>query len=110
MSDSPQNDYALILSGGGARGAYQAGSLRALYEICKEANNFYLFRNLVGVSAGAINAAFLASEAHDLDGATSKMVHMWRSLNTSNVFKTDYVTVGNTAFRLLRGVALGGFS
>ena len=53
-----ENDYAIVLSGGGARGAYQAGSLRALYELCKEAGNFLPFRNLVGVSAGAINAAF----------------------------------------------------
>ncbi len=104
------NDYALILSGGGARGAYQAGSLRALYEVCKEANNFLLFRNLVGVSAGAINSAFLASHAHDLDGATAKMCHMWRTLTTRDVFRTDYVTVGTTAMRMLRGVALGGFN
>ncbi len=106
----PKNDYALILSGGGARGAYQAGSLRALYEVCKEANNFYLFRNLVGVSAGAINAAFLAAESHDLDGATEKLCTMWRSLTTNTVFKTDYVTVGSTALRLARGITLGGFS
>ena len=107
---SPENDYALILSGGGARGAYQAGSLRALYEICRETRNFLPFRNLVGVSAGAINAAFLASEAHDLDGATAKMCGMWRKLNTKDVFRTDYVTVGTTAMRMMRGLALGGFS
>jgi len=105
-----ENDYALILSGGGARGAYQAGSLRALYEVCKEAGNFYPFRNLVGVSAGAINAAYLASQAHDLDGATANMCHLWRTLTTRTVFRTDYVTVGTTAVRLLRGLALGGFS
>ena len=50
---SPNNDSALILSGGGARGAYQAGAIRALYEICATTGNFSIFRNLVGVSAGA---------------------------------------------------------
>ncbi|MGZ3721934.1 MAG: patatin-like phospholipase family protein, partial [Bdellovibrionales bacterium] len=104
------NDYALILSGGGARGAYQAGALRAFYEVCKETGNFLPFRNLVGVSAGAINAAYLASHIHDLDAATANMCTMWRKLTTPEVFKTDYVTVGVTATRLLRGVALGGFS
>src|ERR1035437_10021505 len=107
---SSDNDYALILSGGGARATYQAGSLRALYEVCNEIGNFEPFRNLVGVSAGAINAAYLASHAHDLDGATANMVNMWRKLTTPKVFRTDYVTVGATAVRLVRGLALGGFS
>ena len=105
-----ENDYALILSGGGARGAYQAGGLRALYEVCRETDNFLPFRNLVGVSAGAINAAFLASHVHDLDAGTAKMCELWRTLNTKKVFRTDYVTVGTTAMRLIRGLALGGFS
>jgi NTE family protein len=105
-----ENDYALILSGGGARGAYQAGGLRALYEICKEADNYFPFRNIVGVSAGAINAAYLASHIHDLDAATANMVMMWRKLTTPEVFRTDYVSVGTTAARLLRGLTLGGFS
>ena len=107
---SEENDYAIVLSGGGARGAYQAGALRALYEICHERNHFLLFKNLVGVSAGAINAAYLASEAGNLDRATRNMCHMWRNLTTADVFDTDYVTVGRTALRLVRGVTLGGFS
>ena len=106
----PENDYAVILSGGGARGAYQAGALRALYEICSEVGNLYPFRNLVGVSAGAINAAYLASEANDLDRATANMCTMWRNLTTKRVFQVDTVTVGRTALRLIRGVALGGFA
>lgn len=107
---SRNDDYALVLSGGGARGAYQAGALRALYEVCRETGNFNLFRNLVGVSAGAINASFLAAEAHNLDRATEKMCSMWRNLTTADVFKTDYVTVGRTAWRMMRAVSLGGFS
>lgn len=107
---SVNNEYALVLSGGGARGAYQAGAIRALYEISSERNNFSLFRNLVGVSAGAINAAYLASEADNLDRATKKMCSMWRALTTADVFATDTVTVARTAWRLVRGVALGGFS
>lgn len=104
------NDYALVLSGGGARGAYQAGALRALYEVCKEVNNFNLFRNLVGVSAGSINAAYLAAEADNLDAATENMCSMWRNLNTADVFRTDYVTVSRTAWRMVRAVSFGGFS
>lgn len=104
------HSHAIVLSGGGARGAYQAGVLRAIYEIGAETGNFLLFRNLIGVSAGAINAAYLASEADDLNRATIRMCDMWKSLSSSQVFKTDYITVGSTAVRLLRGVSLGGIS
>ncbi len=104
------NEFALVLSGGGARGAYQAGALRGLFEICREAGHFEPFRNLVGVSAGAINAAYLATEADNLDRATDNLCRMWRSLTSSEVFKTDYVTVGRTALKLFRGVSLGGVS
>ncbi len=104
------NDFALVLSGGGARGAYQAGALRGLYEICKEVGHFDPFRNLVGVSAGAINAAYLATEADNLDRATDNMCRMWRSLTSTEVFKTDYLTVSRTALKMIRGVSLGGVS
>lgn len=104
------NDFAIVLSGGGARGAYQAGALRGLYEICKEAGNLNPFRNLVGVSAGAINAAYLATEADNLEKATQNLCRMWSSLTSSEVFKTDYLTVGRTALKMFRGVSLGGVS
>lgn len=107
---NPNNDFALVLSGGGARGAYQAGALRALYELSNEAGHYNLFRNIVGVSAGAINAAYLATEADNLDRATTNMCNMWRALTAQEVFKTDYVTVGRSALRLFRGLSLGGFS
>lgn len=100
----------IVLSGGGARGAYQAGALRALYEICREERNLDPFRNLVGVSAGAINASYLASEAGNLDRATEKMCGMWRTLKTEDVFATDSLTISLTGLKLLRAISLGGFS
>jgi len=106
----PNNDHSIVLSGGGARGAYQAGALRALYEVCKEANNFAPFRNIVGVSAGAINAAYIASEVDNIDRATERLCTMWRRLTTPDVLKTDTVTIGMTALRVMRAISLGGFS
>ena len=104
------NSYALVLSGGGARGAFQAGAVRAIYECCKETNNFSPFRNIIGVSAGAINASYLAAHADNLDSATQQMCQMWKELSTAEVFKTDYITVGRTALRLMRGLSMGGIS
>lgn len=105
---SPDNDHCLVLSGGGARGAYQAGALRAIFEICKEAGNLSLFRNLVGVSAGAINAAYIASECGDLDRATKNLCTMWRALTSKDVFATDPVSLTRIALRFVRAVSLGG--
>lgn len=107
---NPSNDCCVVLSGGGARGAYQAGALRALFEICKEARNFSPFRNVVGVSAGAINAAYLASEADNLDRATERMCALWRTLTTDDVFATDYLTMSSTALKLVRAVSAGGLT
>jgi NTE family protein len=65
---------------------------------------------LVGVSAGAINVAYIASYAHDLDYATAQLAKMWRGLTTRDVFQADYLTVSSTGLKLLRGLTLGGFS
>ena len=51
----------IVLTGGGARAAYQVGALRALYEIIGEDKN--LFEIVTGNSAGAINAIYLAANA-----------------------------------------------
>jgi len=102
--------YGLVLSGGGARGAFQAGVVRALYEISKEAGHFRLFRIITGVSAGAINVGFLAAHADDLDSATQKLCDLWRSLEAEDVFRTDYSSLTRNALKLARGVSLGGLS
>ncbi|MGE0763091.1 MAG: patatin-like phospholipase family protein [Bdellovibrionales bacterium] len=105
-----QRKMALVLSGGGARGAFQAGVVRALFEISKEAGHMNLFRIVTGVSAGSINAAFLATQADDLDGATARLCDLWRKLQAEDVFRTDYTSVTRSALKLVRGVSLGGIS
>lgn len=101
---------AILLTGGGARGAYQAGALRALYEVAKSEKRLDVFRNLAGISAGSINAAYIASRLDDLDGATSKICELWRALETKDVFRSDTFSFGRTGIKLLRTLALGGFS
>lgn len=101
---------ALVLSGGGARGAFQAGVVRALYEITSQCNRLEIFRTIAGVSAGSINVSILASQADQLDKATQKLCEVWRNLQAEDVFKTDYTSVTRNAFKLMRGVSLGGIS
>lgn len=97
---------ATVLSGGGARGAYQAGVMRALFEVSKDADNMGLFRNLCGVSAGAINACSLASRADHLDEATSQLCQTWKNLNADQVFRTDYTSMTRNALKVMRSVGL----
>ncbi len=102
--------FGIVFSGGGARGAYQAGVSRALYEIGRDRGNLHVFRILSGVSAGAINTAFLASHSHDLDLGTQRLMELWKTITAEQVFKTDYAAVTANAWRVIRGVSLGGIS
>jgi len=74
---------ALILPGGGARGSYQVGVLKAIDEITGKRGN--PFPVICGTSAGAINAAVLASHAHEFSVGVEKLEHFWSSMVCSRV-------------------------
>jgi len=78
------DDLALVLSGGGARAAYQVGFLRCLVRHFPELN----IPILTGVSAGAINAAFLANHNGSLTEAVEDLAGMWRRITIEQVFKS----------------------
>ncbi len=76
------NDLALVLSGGGARGAYQIGFLHALGRHYPD----LVLPIITGVSAGAINAAYLANSRTSFADKTQALVDMWSQLTTEQVF------------------------
>lgn len=79
----------LVLMGGGARTAYQVGVLRALATLLDGhpgGPGTFPFQVLVGTSAGAINAAFLASRATQGLQAFEDLAQFWRHLRSSDVF------------------------
>ncbi|MGD0679364.1 MAG: patatin-like phospholipase family protein, partial [Polyangiaceae bacterium] len=78
---------ALVLSGGGARGAYQVGVLCGLGELL-HGQRALPFPILVGASAGSITNAFLAARAADFPTAVSRLVEFWESLRPEHVFRT----------------------
>lgn len=104
------NMRALVLSGGGARGAYQAGVLSALGELALKNKVKHPFKVYTGVSAGAINAAFIASEAQDFYNATQKLVKMWSELHSDQVFKTDAVSLGKIGLSWVGELSFGGMT
>lgn len=78
-------DRALVLSGGGARAAYQAGVLRYIAEAFPDE----YFPIMTGVSAGAINAAQLANHPGSFAGAADRLEESWRQLRPEKVFVQD---------------------
>ena len=90
LSQPPQNiTRGLVLMGGGARTAYQAGVLQALAALIKPPAgkaNAFPFQVLVGTSAGALNATYLASRAIDGLAALSGLGEFWQGLHSDLVY------------------------
>jgi len=93
------NKNALILSGGGARAAYQVGVLKALTEILP-ATAHNPFPIICGTSAGAINALFIASHPGTLRESVSQLEQLWRSLSPDLVYKTAFGSMVKSFVRL----------
>jgi NTE family protein len=103
MGDRPKT--ALVLSGGGARGAYQVGVLRGLVDLGVLPAGFDI---LVGSSAGAINTGVLAAYAHDFQKGAERLERVWSELETGQVFRTDVRSLGSTGVRWAWDLTLGG--
>ena len=78
---------ALVLQGGGARAAYQAGVLKAISEILghPEENPFPI---ITGTSAGAINAAVLAVNADNFARGVKTLLEVWENFSPDKVYRT----------------------
>ena len=104
---------ALVLQGGGARGAYQVGVLKAIAEISGARRS--PFQIVCGASAGAINAAPVAVMAQDFQVAVRHMEKLWRGLHCTSIYETIPLKVllsgsrlaGNLLFRF-SGLQTGG--
>jgi NTE family protein len=77
---------ALVFSGGGARGAYEAGVVRYLLEeLPKRLGHAPHFDILCGTSVGAIHACYLAATAHQTEGRGRRLVEFWTSMKIDEV-------------------------
>ncbi len=99
----------LVLVGGGARGAYQAGVLQGFAQILREhIADRPLFDVVTGVSAGAINAAYVASKADHMIDGIGGLTTLWRELQLERVIRTDAFSLLSIGSRWLRDLTLGG--
>lgn len=88
---------ALYLAGGGARGAYQAGALKAIYEILQVER--LPFSMVSGVSVGSVNAAILAQHADDFSLAVKTLEKLWCNLHCEQIFNTSNFELGKSVVR-----------
>ena len=102
------SDLAVVLTGGGARAAYQVGVLRGIARRLPEVR----FDVITGVSAGAINAVFLASRSSRVADAIEDLVALWSDLRVRDVFRVDLrslaLHLGRWVGRLSTGGVAGG--
>ena len=97
---------ALVLTGGGARAAYQVGVLAAIRELRgRRAGN--PFPILCGTSAGGINAAALAVYSADFSAAVRRLMWIWRNFHVEQVYRTDPAALFGTGLRWGAALTLG---
>ncbi|WP_395699649.1 patatin-like phospholipase family protein [Aquabacterium sp.] len=100
----------LVLTGGGARAAYQVGVLGAIAKLRRE-SGADLRRNpfgvICGTSAGAINAAALACQADRFDAAVEVLTRVWREFRAEQVYRADSIGVIRSGAQWLTMLSIG---
>jgi len=105
MGQSPR--VGLIMTGGGARAAYQVGVLRALSELLPRSARSP-FPVICGTSAGAINAAVLAVDADNFKRGVRRLMTVWKNFRAHHVYRADPVGVIRNSSRWIFAGLTGG--
>jgi NTE family protein len=96
----------IVLTGGGARAAYQVGALRALAEIAGPGP--LPFQVVAGISAGAINAIAIAAGADDFRRHVGRLRDTWASLEPGRIYRTGALRLASIGSRWIRDLSSGG--
>jgi NTE family protein len=102
-----ENVTGLVLSGGGARAAYQVGAMRAIAKLMPR-DRLQPFPVICGTSAGAINAALLGSNADSFRRGVARLMRWWRKIVVTDVYRGDLSTLARHATRLIGSLGGGG--
>jgi NTE family protein len=105
IPESTKSKAGLVLTGGGARAAYQVGVLKAVKEILPRAQK-NPFPIVCGTSAGAINAATLAVFADDFSAAVDRLLGVWENFRVHHVYRSDPIGIGRVGARWLAAMML----
>lgn len=107
LKDAPGagGGLGVVLTGGGARAAYQTGLLRWIGRRYPDLRVPFV----TGISAGAINAAMIGSHHGNFRQATEELTALWQGLTTSDIFRTDFYSLTKIAFGWTARLLFGGF-
>jgi len=104
MTNQANHKTALMLPGGGARGAYQVGVIQAIMEMMPEGFGFPVIN---GTSAGAINAVVMATHAKNQAYGAARLAHFWTSIHCDDVYRTDAIQIFKTMAKVFGSMLLG---
>lgn len=99
---------ALVLTGGGARAAYQVGVLKGIAAVLPRAV-YNPFPIICGTSAGAINALSIAGRAGPFRLRANKLEAIWHNLRAKDVYRTDFFGVSANAFHVMASFLHSGY-
>ena len=102
-----ENAIGLVMTGGGARGAYQAGVLKRVGELKRVRTHGNPFPIIGGASAGAINGSALATGCHDFASATQIIAELWATLKPSEVFRCDVLSQAHNSLTWMLDLSFG---
>ena len=102
--NSPKGTLAIVLTGGGARAAYQVGFLRCLARHMPETR----VPIITGISSGAINAAFLAAYSGEMTKAVDELSELWCGLTPERVFQVGTWPLTRNLLRWAARLISGG--
>jgi NTE family protein len=102
-----ENALGLVMTGGGARGAYQAGVLKRIGELKPIQTYGNPFPIIGGASAGAINGSGLAMGCDDFALATRVLAQLWSRLRPSDIFRCDVLAQARNSLTWIMDLSFG---
>jgi NTE family protein len=99
---------ALVLTGGGARSAYQVGVLKGIAELVRRGSSCP-FQIITGTSAGAVSAIALASDAAHFRRSVCGIERVWRDFRVHHVFKADPLSMFKSGMHWMLALLSGGW-
>ena len=106
MSPASPSKLALVLSGGGARGAYEAGAIHYIRTQLSPAFKSRAFNVLCGASVGALNTCFMASTAHVPELQGNEIYNLWKNVREENIYKRNLKALFEFLGKNTRGVLM----
>ena len=102
-----ENAAGLVMTGGGARGAYQAGVLKRIGELKRIRTDGNPFPIIGGASAGAINGSALATGCNDFAAVTQILAGLWATLRPSDIFHCDALSQMHNSLTWILDLSFG---